>query len=127
MTSEATPNRAILIVEDEPDILYIMRGLIRELAKGYEIVTVGSGSEAIEKIAGRDVALVVTDYHMPEMNGLELAEQIHQRWPGLPVIMVTAYANTRLERQAAAVGVREFLAKPFALESLKQALSRTLG
>jgi CheY-like chemotaxis protein len=126
MTNQAEPTRAILIVEDEPDILYIMRGLLRELAKGYEIITVASGTEAIERIAKHDVALVVTDYHMPEMNGLELAEQINSHTPHIPVIMVTAYANARLEKQAAAYGVRAFLAKPFALESLKTALAEVL-
>jgi CheY-like chemotaxis protein len=126
MTNEAEPMRAIIIVEDEPDILYIMRGLLRELAKGYDIIGVSTSAKALERIADRDVALVITDYHMPEMNGIELAASIQRHTPHIPVIMVTAYANARLEKQAAAYGVRAFLAKPFALESLKTALAEAL-
>jgi two-component system, response regulator FlrC len=124
MTSQP---RIILIVEDEPDILYILRGLIRELTAGYEIVAVSNGNAALEQLAQRSVALVVTDYHMPEMTGLQLAEQVRAGWPDVPVIMVTAYSTARIEKQAAAAGVREFLAKPFALEHLKAALARVLG
>ncbi len=124
MTSQ--PN-IILIVEDEPDILYILRSLIRELTAGYEIIAVSSGAAALEQLAQRSVALLVTDYHMPEMTGLELAEQVRDGWPTIPVIMVTAYSTARIEKQATAAGVREFLAKPFALEHLKAALARMLG
>jgi CheY-like chemotaxis protein len=58
-------NPAVVLVEDEPDILIILHRLMRDLTRGYDIVTVSSGAEALAQIALRPVPLVITDYNMP--------------------------------------------------------------
>ncbi len=121
------PPSKILIVEDESDVLSIMRGLIRELIDGYDIITVGSGAEALACVENESVALVLTDYHMPGVNGLDLARGIKVRRPDVKVMMITAYPSADLEQRARAVGVDEFLSKPFALERLTSLLWRLLN
>lgn len=108
----------ILIVEDEPDILLILRSLLRELARGYTIITVSSGAEALARVTLEPVTLVLTDYNMPGMDGLELTRQIKMVAPKTHVVLVTAFATLDLEQKARLAGVNDFLAKPFAIEQL---------
>ena len=70
MSEVVSRNPAIVLVEDEPDILSILHRLMRDLTGGYDIVTVSSGIDALAQIALRTVPLVITDYNMPGMNGL---------------------------------------------------------
>lgn len=74
-------NPAIILVEDEPDILIILHRLMRDLTGGYDIITVNSGADALAQIALRRVPLVITDYNMPGMNGLQLAAAIKETSP----------------------------------------------
>jgi CheY-like chemotaxis protein len=82
MPDQATRNPAIVLVEDEPDILIILHRLMRDLTGGYDIVTVNGGAEALAQIALRPVPLVITDYNMPGMNGLQLTAAIKETSPG---------------------------------------------
>lgn len=126
MSDELEPARTILVVEDEPDVLIIMRSLLRELTSGYEIITVGSGTDALARVLHGKVALIITDYNMPGMNGLDLLRRVRAASPDTRVIMVTAYPSRELERQARAEGVVAFLPKPFALDQLIEAMQRAL-
>ncbi|NJN17012.1 MAG: response regulator [Oscillochloris sp.] len=121
------PPRTILVVEDEPDVLLIMRSLLRELTSGYEITTVGSGFDALALVQKGGIALVLTDYNMPGLNGLELLRRIKSVSPATKVIMVTAFAGADLERKARAAGASAFLPKPFGLDELIGAMQRALS
>jgi len=66
------PHRpAIILVEDESDMLIILGRLLRNLTAHYDILPVSNGSAALAQIAMRPVSLVITDYNMPGMNGIE--------------------------------------------------------
>jgi CheY-like chemotaxis protein len=116
----------ILIVEDEPDVLLILRSLVRELARGFTVIAVSRGAEALAEIAIEPAALVITDYNMPGMNGLELTRQIKLTSPQTHVVLVTAYATLELEHRAHLAGVDDFLAKPFAIEQLIRVVKAAL-
>ncbi len=120
-TSNLLPT--ILIVEDEPDVLLILRSLIREITSGYAITTTYSGQEALLHLERHQVPLVITDYNMPGMDGLALTATIKARWPQTHVIMITAYDTLELQRTAREHGVDHFITKPFDLDQLVQALS----
>lgn len=126
MTDELELPRTILIVEDEPDVLLIMRSLLRELTSGYEILAVNNAIDALAHINSRRVALLLTDYNMPGMNGLDLLARVRTTSPDTKTIMVTAFPAPDLERKARAAGVIAFLPKPFSLDQLIGAMERGL-
>ncbi|WP_298821278.1 response regulator [Chloroflexus sp.] len=120
-------NPAIILVEDEPDILIILHRLMRDLTGGYDIITVNSGADALAQIALRRVPLVITDYNMPGMNGLQLAAAIKETSPDTSIVMITAYATPELERRAREQRIDYYLPKPFPLDRLEQIVRDTLS
>ena len=117
--------KLILIVEDEE----IERNLVSEVlvTLGYDAISAENGLKAIEIMKERNVDLILTDIHMPEMNGLELLKQIRSNgYKDLPVIMMTGFdphesRKTYEKYQAAAL-----LIKPFRLMQLKEILDDLL-
>ena len=86
-----------------------------------------SGAEALDRLAGEiepTLVAVLSDINMPGMDGLQLLVEIKQRFPLLPVMMVTAYGDDERRRQAAAYGAAEFLTKPVDFERLKAQLGQ---
>lgn len=77
----------ILCVDDEPNAL-TLRKLVLQKA-GYDVVTAGSAMQALEVLATRRVDLVLSDQLMPGQTGTELARQIKNKWPSLPVILLS--------------------------------------
>lgn len=117
---------AIVLVEDEPDLLIIYHRLFRDWTGGYDIVAVTSGEDALAQIVLRDVPLVVTDYNMPGMNGLQLTSAIKEVSPATKVVLATAYATPDLERKAKKHGVDYYFAKPFPLSRMEQVVREAL-
>jgi two-component system, NtrC family, response regulator len=107
---------SILIVDDEPNYRIVLSELLRE--EGYEVFTAGGGAEGISMVKESDLDLVVTDMQMPEVNGLQLLEQVKGINPDLPVIMITAYAEVEKAVAAMQAGAFSYLAKPFSNEEL---------
>jgi two-component system response regulator GlrR len=77
----------ILCVDDEPNSL-VLRKLVLQKA-GYEVVTANSATAALDLLASTRVDLVLSDQLMPGLTGTELARQIKNRWPSLPVILIS--------------------------------------
>lgn len=110
-----------VIVDDSRALRMILARIIREL--GYEVGEAGNGREALNVI-GNDVNLILTDWNMPEMNGLELVKQLRQN-PALssvPIVMVTT--ETEVPQMAAALeaGANEYVMKPFTKDILIEKL-----
>ncbi len=120
MLDTSSRHPAIVLVEDEPDILIILHRLMRDLTGGYDIITVSGGAEALLQLSLRPVPLVITDYSMPGMDGLELAAAVKTASPTTRVVMMTAYATPELEYQASRQSVDYYLPKPFPLDHLDQ-------
>src|SRR5215210_6464601 len=118
---------SILVVDDEPDVAELFRQRFRrEVRQGtYAMHFAGSGEQALEKlIDGIEPTLIVilSDINMPGMDGLALLQQIKQRRPDLPVMMVTAYGDDERRRRASELGAFEFLTKPVDFDKLKSQL-----
>ena len=120
MLDTSSRHPAIVLVEDEPDILIILHRLMRDLTGGYDIITVRGGAEALLQLTLRPVPLVITDYSMPGMDGLQLAVAVKATSPNTRVVMMTAYATPELEYQASRQSVDYYLPKPFPLDHLDQ-------
>ena len=118
---------SILVVDDEPDVAELFRQRFRgETRQGkYVLHYAASGAEALDRLAGEiepPLVAVLSDINMPDMDGLELLGEIKQRFPDLPVMMVTAYGDDERRRRAAEYGAADFLAKPVDFEHLKAQL-----
>jgi len=117
---------SILIVDDEPDVAELFRQRFRrETRQGtYVLHFAGSGEEALDKLAGGiepQLIVILSDINMPGMDGLALLGAIKKRWPGIEVMMVTAYGDDE-RRQSAESGAAEFITKPVDFDLLKAKL-----
>jgi len=86
-----------------------------------------SGEEALAKLDDGirpQLIVILSDINMPGMDGLALLHEIKQRWPELPVMMITAYGDDERRRRADQYGAAEFLTKPVDFELLKERLSQ---
>jgi CheY-like chemotaxis protein len=94
----------VMIIDDDPDICLAMRALFR--SEGWEASVAMSGEEALERLdelSGFDV--VVVDYRMPGLTGIELARNLRMEGFVSPLIMCSAYLNERIEQEAKLLGV----------------------
>jgi two-component system cell cycle sensor histidine kinase/response regulator CckA len=93
---------------------------------GYRVSTYLEQREALDVLLAGTVRidLVVTDFNMPGLSGLEVARAIRDARPDLPVIVVSGYITDALRVQAAAAGVRELISKPHEVEELRDVVQR---
>ncbi|MDP9066109.1 MAG: response regulator [Pseudomonadota bacterium] len=118
-----TPASRVLLVDDDPLVLTGAAALIEDL--GHTAIEAHSGTDALAKLAtGMHVDLVITDHSMPGMTGFQLIEAIKERYPGLPVILATGYAE--LPQDPARLGVLK-LSKPFSQDDLAGAIHTALS
>ncbi len=124
--SVAPPLRHLLCVDDDAVILLTHQALLQ--ASGFCVTSVGSGREALAALrAAPDIFhLVVADFNMPELSGIDVAREIQRSWPGLPVVICSGYIDASLQAQADAVGVRALVHKEFSAETLVATLRRLL-
>jgi two-component system NtrC family response regulator len=106
----------ILIVDDEKNYLLVLEALLVDA--GYEVITSGSASKALEVASSHDLDLVITDMRMPGQDGMEFLAQLGSRHPDLPVIMMTAYATVEKAVKAMKRGAFDYITKPFKNEEL---------
>ena len=103
-------NGVLLWVDDE--IEQLRAHLLFLEKKGYEVVTVSNGTDAIEECATRSFDLVLLDEQMPGISGLETLQRIKQLQPGLPVVMVTKSEEEHIMEQAIGQKIADYLIKP---------------
>jgi len=101
-----------LIVDDEEDMRVLMRELINAANEGLRVVgEAGSGADAIDLRAAVAPHVVVLDYQMPGLDGIDTAERLLQDQPELPIVLYSAYLDRELTERARAVGVRHCVKK----------------
>jgi two-component system cell cycle sensor histidine kinase/response regulator CckA len=126
-SADLTGEGTILLVEDEEGLRALnARGLA---SRGYTVLEAGNGVEAIDVLAKSDwqVDLVVSDVVMPEMDGPTLLRELRSRNPTLKIIFVSGYAEDAFQKHLPADGQFMFLAKPFTLKQLVNAVKETLA
>jgi len=98
--------------------LSLLSKLVEKLE--YNVLVAQDGQQALEALAAHPVDLVIADYDMPGMDGLELLKQLKADYPRLPYILVTAYSNLRVIREAWEYGAFDFFQKPVFVDRLNQ-------
>jgi signal transduction histidine kinase/DNA-binding response OmpR family regulator len=130
LLSENTPtevkDETILIVEDNHDLRDYLSYI---LSPYYNIITAENGQEGLEKLPTAHCQLILSDVMMPIMDGFEFLEKVkaHDKWRGLPFIMLTARAETHTRLNALRIGVDDYLLKPFDEEELFVRVKNLLG
>ncbi len=105
--------RVILVADDETHILNVVSLKLRNA--GYRVLTASDGQEALDLARGQHPDLLITDFHMPVLSGLELCRRLKQdpRTAGIPAIMLTARGYHLDEQDTRTSGIRRMLSKPF--------------
>ena len=119
--SSITPFQ-ILLVEDDTDLREAISVTLR--LGGVEHRAFECAEDALPAIDPEPEQMLVTDFRLPGMNGLQLLAQARERHPQLPVVVMTAYADTQLAVQALKGGARDFLIKPFMPQQLLEVIAR---
>jgi DNA-binding NtrC family response regulator len=123
MSASHLPER-ILVVDDSPETLEVVSRTLT--GQGYAVVTAASAAEAVSLLSSRTFDLVVTDYRMPAVDGMELTRHVKENHRDVEVIMITGYGSIGNAVSAMKSGAAEYLPKPFTEEELAAAVQRAL-
>lgn len=109
----------ILVVEDDPEMKSLLRDFLSR--QGYGVVTAMSGAGALRLLEGGtfDADLVVSDVRMAPMSGLELTRRLSSQSPDVPVVLMSAFGDAELEREALRCGAKRYVKKPFSLLTME--------
>jgi CheY-like chemotaxis protein len=116
----------ILIVDDDREMLLALREGLNKYRDTFTVTMAPDGREAVQVLETSVVSLVVTDLKMPHIDGFELLAHIMQHYPEIPVIIITGYSTSELERLALEGGAVGYIAKPFLIENLAHQILTTL-
>ncbi|HEV7680087.1 MAG TPA: HD domain-containing phosphohydrolase [Candidatus Dormibacteraeota bacterium] len=113
----------VLVVDDDPTVRKFMRLSLEH--DGFDVLTCGDGAQAVSLLASEThIDVLLSDYHLPGVNGLELVAVAHRMDPGLPSIMVTGSAEFDVAVKAMSAGAIGYLVKPFTRDLLRITVSR---
>jgi CheY-like chemotaxis protein len=115
-------SKRILIVDDDQTMLYMLEHSLTRLGPDYEIITVMDSTEALEQVEQQSFDLVVADYMMPKITGVDLATAIHKVSPDTQVVLMTAYGTSRLRDTTKFVGIDGYLDKPFTIDEIHEVI-----
>jgi len=108
---------SILLVDDEPDIRWVLRRILEK--EGYAISEAGNGKEASDLLEKGGIDFVFLDLRMPRMDGMSLLRQFHEKFPDLIVVILTAHGDVALAVEATKLGAFDFMVKPVGEEEIK--------
>ena len=119
--------KTILVADDESHILHVVSLKLRKA--GFRVLTAGDGAEALETAVQERPDLLITDYHMPRLSGLELCRRLRREpaTAGIPVIMLTARGYQLEPQDTEQSGILRMLSKPFSPRHLLAAVNEVLG
>ncbi len=118
----------VLIVDDYKTMLRILRNLLKQI-DFHNVEEAANGTEALSKLRGGSFGLVISDWNMEPVTGLELLHEVRadQHLAAIPFIMVTAESKTENVIAAKQAGVSNYIVKPFNAETLRGKIEKVLG
>lgn len=115
---------AVLVIEDEQIFAKNICTYLQR--RNFEVMTAGSGEEGLERLPGFAPDVVLLDWHLPGMNGLEVLAEIRRQAAQVRVIMLTAHGSVEVAVQAMKGGADDYLSKPVALNEIEIAIEKVL-
>jgi len=110
----------ILVVDDNTKIQYAFRTFLEN--EGYISIPVEKGADALTILSKKKPKVVFLDIRLPDQDGLEILRQIKQKYPDLPVVIVSGHNNEKNKNRAKALGASAFLEKPLSLTKMREIL-----
>jgi two-component system chemotaxis response regulator CheY len=117
----------ILIVDDSATMRKLTRNILENSRFNFKIAEASNAAEALKAVASGRFRIVLTDFHMPDVDGIELAGSIKNLSSKVSIYMMSTNDTTYLERSAAFVGIEGFLKKPFTSEDIDTLMHKLLG
>ena len=114
----------ILVAEDEKTQRDLLEGFLKR--EGFSVDAAANGREALQKLQENLFDIVVIDYKMPEMDGLQTLKEIRRRYMDLPVVMMTAFGTVETAVASMKEGALDYLTKPIDLEELLIILQKVI-
>lgn len=114
----------ILVVDDEPDMCEMLSELLSD--EGYKLETATNGKDAVKKVLGGSVDIVLLDIMMPGQDGIDTLRQIKDIRPKLPVVMITGFGTLSTARNAMKLGAYDYITKPFNIDCIKEIIKQGL-
>lgn len=118
--------RSILAVDDSASMRQMVSFTLR--SSGYEVIEAVDGQDALDKLASREVDLVLTDQNMPRMDGLTLIRQLRglERYKRVPILVLTTESGDEMKQAGRAAGATGWMVKPFEPERLLEVIGKVL-
>lgn len=113
--------KTILVVDDELSMREFLKILLEK--EGYHILSAANGKDALSIAADKQIDLVISDIRMPGMNGLDLLAALKEKYQGLPVILITAFASPEDAVTAMKSGAFDYITKPFNVDEIKEVIT----
>ncbi|MDY6909395.1 MAG: sigma-54 dependent transcriptional regulator [Thermodesulfobacteriota bacterium] len=114
----------ILVVDDEASIVQSLSGVLED--EGYQVLSAGSGEEALKEIRKEPPDLVLLDIWLPGMDGLTVLERLKRTSPGIPVIIISGHGNIETAVKATRMGACDFVEKPLSIERILVSVQNAL-
>jgi len=114
----------ILVVDDEITVREMVSKIINLL--GHEVITAGSGKEALEILKNATFSIMITDIKMPEMDGFELMKAVRNQFPDTHIICMTAHGGSYTYTDVVGVGAKDYITKPFTIDEMRAKLNRVI-
>lgn len=120
----ALSDRTCLIVDDEAPLRTLLRRLMT--AEGFTCSEAATGQDALAHLRSTSTSLVLSDYHLPGMDGAELLREVRTHWPETAVVMITAVSDVNLAVRCLELGALDYLTKPFRIDELRARVNQAL-
>lgn len=114
----------VMVVDDDPETLALLREVVTK--EGYQVETAEDAETALRQLAEWQPDLVITDIHMPGMDGLALLAAVREKAPDILVILLTAYGSLKTAVDAIKAGAFDYLSKPFVVDDIRLVVRRAL-
>jgi DNA-binding NtrC family response regulator len=115
----------VLLVDDDEWIRDSLRIFFE--SEGCNLLAVETAEEGLEKLKDHNYDIIIVDYRLPVMNGLDFLERIKDSHPNILTLLITAYGNRDVFMKAKKIGVCDFIDKPFTTKSIEQSLTRLVN
>lgn len=121
----SSDNGSVLVVDDDADVRFMLEEFANDM--GYRIQLASDGARALDLLSQQPFDVVITDFKMPVMNGIELMAKARARNIETPFLVITGHGGEGVMLDALRLGAVDFVAKPFDLNELSRTLTRIIA
>ncbi|MEK5230674.1 response regulator [Lysinibacillus sp. FSL K6-0232] len=116
--------KRLLIVDDQQGIRLLLNEVLKK--EGYTTYLAANGPEALKFASEQEMDCVLLDMKIPGMDGIEILRRLKEKWPKLPVFMMTAYGELDVVQEALKLGAIRYFTKPFDIFEVRDEVNKTL-